>query len=216
MSKISILHPSYKRPKLGVSTMFNWLSRADNPQDIEYILCLHEKDHTVTEYASEMLKHDNLQNVKVIYSQEANMVKQVNLAAKESTGNLLINVSDDFDCPQSWDSLLLKELEGKEDYVVKTQDGIQKEIITLPILDRRYYERFNFIYAPEFSHFYGDQELREVGDILGKTIVLDLMFEHIHYIAGKAPKDEVNDKNNAHFEEDKKTYFKRKARKFDL
>lgn len=218
MPKISILHPSYKRPKLGVETMTKWLTRAKDPHEIEYILCLSEKDDTVADYLINMGSTTafNVLDVKVIYCPDANMVKQVNLAASVSSGNLLINVSDDFDCPENWDEKLLTALEGKEDYVVKTQDGIQRFIHTLPIMDRRFYQRFNYIYAPVFAHFYGDEALAEVGKKLGKTITLDLEFPHIHYIKGLAKMDEVNVKNNAYFEQDKKAYFELKKRNYDL
>lgn len=216
MPKISILHPSYKRPQLGVDTIQNWLNKATEPKEIEYILCLSNKDTTISEYLKNIEQKELTSKVKIFYCDDANMVKQVNLAASQSTGNLLVNVSDDFDCLNGWDLLLLSELEGKEDYIVKTQDGIQPEIITLPIMDRKYYDRFGYIYHPDYLHFYGDEELRVVGDKLGKTIVSNILFEHLHYIANKSKMDETNEKNNAHFNADKLTFARRKKQNFPI
>lgn len=211
---ITIIHPSYKRPELAVRAARNWLNKAKNPENIEYILCLATPDPTTNDYLKQF---ENLINsVDIIFYEEANMVKQVNYAATIATGNLLIDISDDFDCPQDWDEKLLQSLEGKEDYIVKTQDGIQKFIMTLPIMDSKYYERFGFIYHPDYNHMFGDEELACVGKLLNKTVTLDLLFPHLHYITGAMVKDETNIRNDGFYPIDKITFNKRKARNFDL
>lgn len=213
--KISILHPSFGRPGLALQTAKTWLDRAGNPNNIEYILCLCSQDPNVEQYADD-------KRIKKIYSSQANMVKQVNLAASQCTGDLLINVSDDFDCPSRWDELLLGAVRGKKDFVVRVDDGIRNagidsaNIIPLPIMDRTYYNRFHYIYHPSYNHFYGDEELCRVGRILGSKIEVPVMFNHIHYVAGKAVKDKVNLKNNKFHEGDKITFFERQERGYGL
>lgn len=205
--KISILHPSYGRPELAFKTAINWVSRCVNP--LEYIICLSWSDPWKNDYIKLFKKP-----FKMVFYDFGNMVRQVNYAAKNSTGDLLIATSDDFDCQQNWDEQLINQLKGKKDFIVKTVDGIQPDIITLPIMDRTYYERFNYIYHPEYNHFYGDEELYEVGKKLGRLINLPIKFDHVHYIAGKAKKDATNVKNSFHYAGDKATFQKRKAAAF--
>lgn len=213
---ISILHPSYGRPALALRTAERWLTRADNRLNIEYIMCLSFRDPKAIEYTKALAAYKHL-NLKVVNTDEANMVVQVNYAAVKSIGDLLINVSDDFDCPEHWDTLLLDALMDKEpDYVVKTQDGIQKFIITLPIMDRAWYERHGYVYHPHYKHFYGDQELAEEGARDGKTITLDLVFPHIHPVTGKVQEDDTNRKNNRYYTVDKITHKRRKQRNFPI
>lgn len=160
--------------------------------------------------------------VKIIYHPHANMVKQVNFAAQMSHGDLLINVSDDFDCPDDWDKLLIDGIAGRTDFAIKTDDGIKVEginsdnIIALPIMDRTYYNRFGYIYHPDYGHFYGDEENSNVADILGRKITLPIVFEHIHYTMGKAKEDATNKKNNKHFDRDRETFKMRKENNFGL
>jgi hypothetical protein len=180
--KISIIHPSRHRIKQALATREKWLLRADNP--VEYIFSFDSDDDTIPSY------------VGGLRSPNKTAIEAINAAALNATGNLFIVVSDDFDCPEHWDTLLLKEIGGEEDFVVKTQDGIQKTLITLPILDRKYYNRFGYIYHPDFLHMGSDVEFTAVAHMLGRVINSDLMFEHLHYTTGKSPKDAISEKND--------------------
>ena len=180
---ISLIHPSRHRIKQALATREKWLLRADGP--VEYIFSFDSDDDTIPAYIDGL----RLPNKTAI--------EAINNAAKIATGDLFIVVSDDFsDPPEHWDSLLLEEIGGEEDFVVKTQDGIQKTLITLPILDRKYYNRFGYIYHPDFDHMASDVEFTAVAHMLGRVINSDLMFEHLHYTTGKTPKDAINDKND--------------------
>ena len=209
---ISILHPSFGRPELARKCYDEWMGKATGTTDIEYILCLSTKDNT--EAYIDAFKGAKVQFIFLL--DDNGLVKQVNAAAKESKGDLLIAVSDDFGCEHGWDGHLLRALEGKEDYIVKTQDGLQPFIITLPIMDRVYYNRFGYIYHPDYRHMWGDTELADVGKILDKTITLDLHFPHRHYSTGQMKRDATNVQNDSHFNADGIVYQQRKARIFDI
>lgn len=210
---ISIIHPSYKRPELAAKCVKMWLDRCKDKSRVEYVLCLSEQDDVLS-YLEELNKVGI--GIECVVCPEANMVKQIAFAVKKAKGNILANVSDDFECPQDWDQLLLEALEGKEDYVVKTQDGIQPFIMTLPIMDRKYFDRFGYIFHPDYNHMYADNELADVGQILGRTITLDILFPHNHYSVGKMERDEVNNENDSFYGVDHQTYSRRKAINFDL
>lgn len=219
MIKISLLHPSWKRPALARKCYDEWMGKADNPKDIEYILCLSEKDAKKNEYFQSFnlnAPSGELIPISVHVMADNGLVKQANYASEKSHGNLLIAISDDFVCPDHWDTILLTALEGKSDYVVKTQDGLQPFIMTLPMMDRAFYNRLGYIYHPDYNHMYGDEELAMVGKMLNRTIVLPDYFRHEHYSTGKNPKDEVNAKNDSFMMIDKETYLRRKAANFDV
>lgn len=211
MPKISILHPSWQRPQLARQCYDEWMGKADNPDDIEYVLCLSAKDTFLDDYH---MMFANLPTCHVI--SDNGLVKQVNHAATYATGDLIIGVSDDFGCPYNWDTLLLNALRDKQDYIVKTQDGIQPFIITLPIMDRMYYDRFGYIYHPSYFHMYADQELADVGKKLNKTITLPIMFPHRHYTTGQMKKDATNVQNDSYYKQDEIIYNRRKAANFGL
>lgn len=210
--RISILHPSWKRPELALSCYNEWMGKAKSPQNIEYILCLAEKDPKLQQYLETFRETSALR----IIAHENGLVKQVNHAAKEASGDLFVAVSDDFSCPDNWDEILLNACEGKSDFAVKTQDGLQPFIMTLPIMDRAFYNRLGHIYHPDYNHMYGDEELAEVSKMLNRTIVLPDYFRHNHYSTGALPKDEVNARNDSFMLIDKETYMRHRLNNFDI
>lgn len=191
--KISVIHPSRNRPKEAFATACKWRDSADD--EFEYILSLDSDDNSSQDYLKLFYKFGPF--AKGCHNKNRSAIAAINNAAKIATGDLLIVVSDDFDCLDHWDTLLLKELEGKSHFIVKTQDGLQKTLITLPIMDRAYYNRFGYIYHPDYLHMHCDEEMTIVGHMLGKVITLDLLFPHNHYTTGKMEMDAINVKNNS-------------------
>jgi len=134
--------------------------------------------------------------IDVLIDDNKSAIEAINNAAKIATGDLFVVVSDDFECFPNWDVELLDALKDKSDFLVKTQDKIQKTLITLPVMDREYYNRFGYIYHPSYVHMYSDQEMTCVGHCLDKIITLPLTFSHKHYSVGGIQKDEISQRND--------------------
>lgn len=195
--KISIIHPSRNRPKEAFATAKNWLLKADNDlgADFRYILSLDIDDPSLNDYNT-LFENFGLYGLSIV-SKNRSAIDAINNAAKIATGDLLIVVSDDTDCPIGWDTLLLKELQGKSDFCAKVDDGLQPTLVTMPIMDRVYYERYGYIYENSYSHMFCDQELTAVAIMTGKYIKLPLTFNHLHYTTGHTPKDALNLRNDS-------------------
>jgi len=88
--------------------------------------------------------------------------------------------------------------------------------MTLPILDRVYYERFGYIYHPDYLHMFCDQEMTAVAHMLGKAVTLPLLFPHNHYSTGKFIMDIINLKNNATWIQGEKVFNRRKLSNFGI
>lgn len=196
--RISIIHPSRNRPEQAYNTAINWLNKAYYKANIQYILSLDEDEPLLKEYDKFFMNNmPGLVDTLGCVHKNKSAIEAINNACPHVNGDLLIVISDDFDCPLNWDRLLLEALEGKSDFLVKTQDGLQKTLITLPIMDREYYERFGYIYHPDYLHMHCDEEMTIVGHMLGRVITLDLLFHHNHYTTGKMAMDAINVKNNS-------------------
>ena len=137
---ISLIHPSRQRIDLCRHTIFKWLSKANDLDNIEYILSVDEDDPKLEEYKAMFDSFNFKVKKQLLVCNNKTAIQAINMGAQASSGDVLIVVSDDFDCEQNWDLNLLKEIEGKEDFILKTKDGIQEFIITIPIMDRKYYE----------------------------------------------------------------------------
>lgn len=167
---ISILHPSRGRAKQSFNTISKWLHLAST--EIELIVSIDNDDPQFNEYVQIY--------VNPFVSDSRSAVQAINNAAKVAKGDILMVVSDDTECFPDWDIALLKEVEGKTDWILKTQDGIQDWIITMPVMDRAYYNRFGYIYDPDFLHMFCDTWLTVQADISGRKITSNLKFPHLN------------------------------------
>jgi hypothetical protein len=198
MTKISILHPSRSRPQKSFEVLTKWVERSAT--EVEIIVSLDEDDPTRMQYNRPVTAG------RFIVGKNRSAVDAINRAAEAATGDIFIVVSDDTDCPNRWDEKLLQEVEGKTDWILKCQDGIQPWIITMPVMDRAYYNRFGYVYYPEFKHMFCDTFLTCVADLLDKKIVCDLMFPHLHYSTGKSVRDAINERADSTMKEGEKLF----------
>lgn len=219
---ISLLHPSRSRPDKAFETARKWLDNAGC--DVEYILSLDDDDDSdyhryfgKTIYGVySRLENETSKWVNMKRNPNSSAIDAINNAAKVSSGNILIVLSDDFDCPPLWGKKILDATQGKTDWILKTPDGIQKWIITMPIMDRAYYDRFGYVYYPDYLHMFCDTELSCVADLTGRKIEASIPFVHNHYSIGKTEKDAVSIKADATWAQGEKLFLERYKKNFDL
>lgn len=195
---ITLICPSRGRPEKSRETITKWVRYANDRDNIETFGSLDEDDPKLKEY-NEIFDH-------VLISKNRSCVDAINNAAGISKGNVLIVVSDDTDCFIGWDTALLGELEGKEDLLLKTDDGIQDYIVTMTVTDRKYFERDGYIYHPDFFHQFADTYLTCKADIRGRLIKSNLNFPHNHYSHVKETPDELHKRNDATWREGQNTF----------
>jgi glycosyltransferase involved in cell wall biosynthesis len=208
---ITVIHPSYGRPAQALQTANSFINLAKS--EFQYILCCSKGDPLLQEY-------NNLFDDFLI-CKEATCIAAMNLAAKYATGDLIVCISDDFECFPGWDEALKNEVKGKKDFVLQVDDGVRakgcdtRNIVSFPIMDKTYYSRYGFVYHPSYKHHYADEELFRVALATGKLIRSDLVFKHVHYING-ARKDLTYQKNSKHHEQGKQNFAAREKNGFDL
>lgn len=212
MKSISVIHPSRGRPEMAMKTIEKWLEHAD--MDIEYILAVDSED--AHWYIGFLYAHKLYDKVRLLASGSNTAIEAINFAAKEATGDLFLVVSDDFICPKYWCSKLLKHIGDRTDFVAKTRDGLQPTLITLPILDRVYYNRFGYVYFPGYGHMFSDQEMTAIGHMLGRVITLDMTFEHWHYSTGKNKRDAVSLRNDYTWQQGERLFNERLKSNFGI
>lgn len=219
MKKISIIHPSRKRPELAFETANKWLTHAVNP--LQYIISIDKDDPTAEDYINNFMPFSeqwlSRHTVAMRLSENKSSVEAINKGAEDTCNDLLIVVSDDFECFPGWDEWLLSKLEGQKDFIVKTTDTLQEWLITLPIMDRAYYNRFGYIYYPGYKHMFSDTEMTEVGHLLGRVIDLrdkEHAFLHRHPCGGFVQKDETYLRNDETWNQGEELFNERKKNNF--
>ena len=208
--KISIIHPSRNRVSRAVKAYELVMANAKSGADIQYILSIDTDDESRHEY---LKAFKNKCNVTVNHNKSA--IEAINNGASGTDGDILMVMSDDFDeMPLGWDNMILEATAGREFWVLKTFDKTQKWIITMPIMDRKFYKTFGYIYNPVYIHMFCDTELATICDMLDCVIVRnDIVFPHNHYTTGHE-KDAVNVRNDLSWKQGEEMYFKRLKENF--
>jgi hypothetical protein len=100
---------------------------------------------------------------------------------------------------------------------VFVDDGLGAKTMTLPIVDRAFYQRFGYLLFPEYCHLFCDNDLEEVSRRRGKLIdAKHLEFPHRHSNVEARPWDETYRKANGPWARDAHVFAKRQVRDFDL
>lgn len=220
MATISLLHPTRSRPNKSLSTCQKWLERSGH--DVELIVSIDSDDPDKELYyrlfsSSWLLNPNTEPSKKVIQNNNRSAVDAINRAAEVCTGDIMIVVSDDTDCNIGWDQEVLKAVDGKEDYLLRVEDGIQKWICTAPIMDRKYYNRFGYVYYPEYRHQFCDTEITHVAQLLGRLIrAPHIMFRHLHYCKGLSDRDALYIRSDATTNQGMEVYLRRFKECFGL
>jgi hypothetical protein len=112
----------------------------------------------------------------------------------------------------------MKEHYPDTDGVLWFNDGHQgNNLNTLCILGKKYYERFNYIYHPEYKSVWSDNEFMLVGNILKKQTYFDeVIIEHEHPDWGYGNRDVIHRINSQNESHDRNLFTTRKNNNFFL
>jgi hypothetical protein len=136
--------------------------------------------------------------------------------------DIILLASDDM-TPQveGYDQIIkdkMKEFYSDTDGILWFNDGFQGEKLnTLCVLGKKYYERFNYIYHPDYKSCWSDNEFMEVGKILKKQTYIDsVIIKHEHPDWGYGSRDQIHTNNINDYQYDLGVYNRRKDINFEL
>jgi hypothetical protein len=158
--------------------------------------------------------------VIVAYGTSMNKIHAVNrdIDVVAPDFDILCNHSDDmWFIKKGFDDLIREHME--HDMFLHFPDQAAKELLcTYSIMDFTYYRRFKYVYHPHYKSLWADNEAQDVAKILGRyKFVNENILEHRHPINGfKEVMDEQYRKTESLYNTDKRTYLKRRAKRFDL
>jgi hypothetical protein len=213
---ISLLHPSRGRPEKAHETAKKWIENAGSVR-LEYILSCDSNDHSLGLY--DELK--GAQNLRRIVNDNKSVVEATNHAAKVSNGEILIYLSDDFDCFPDWGKAVISEFENENrPLLIKVDDLLQPmhvPVLTIPIMNRSLYEKLGYFWHPEYKSMHVDVDLyHTVKGIGALKNCPNLKFEHQHVSVGKAQDDETYRRSSANWNQGLEVLNRRKKLKFPV
>lgn len=215
--KLRIKFPTRGRPEKFFNVLDKYVDFLDDKENYEIIVSCDNDD-------KKMNTHENIErlkkykNLKFYFGDNKSKIESIN-ANMDGDFDIVLLASDDM-IPQieGYDKIIrenMKKCYPDTDGVLWFFDGYRKDLNTLCILGKKYYDRFNYIYNKEYKSFWCDNEFTIVANILNKQTYFDLsIIKHDHPDIFGYEYDETYKKNN--IPDDELVYRKRILKNFDL
>lgn len=193
--KISLLHATRGRSSQAVSTRDTWLNAASNPSQVEHIFAVDLDDMASSEMAKQFTS---------VFSARKSCVLAWNMAARKATGEILVQLSDDWAPCVGWDEKLLVAIGDRDpladSFVAQPSDGSRNDdLLCMAILSRARLEQQGDLFFEGYESVFSDNEFSKRA--FADRIVIDarktLLFTHHHPSFGKGKMDSTYAHNNA-------------------
>jgi hypothetical protein len=167
-------------------------------------------------------RFETYDNVQVFYGNSKTKIQAINADMDGQEFDICLLASDDM-IPErvGYDVEIIRQMRLNHpdlDGVIWFSDGYQrKNLNTLTIVGKRYYDRFGYLYHPDYVSFYCDNEFMQVAFMLGKqTYVDDVIIRHQHPDNTREGIDMTYASNNQHVMRDHLVFNNRAQKLFGL
>jgi len=218
--KILIKFPTRNRKNKFFETLQKYYDFATDVSKIEFLITLDYDDESMNN--QEVIdKLKSYENLKFVFGKSNNKIHAVNRDIELDDWDIILLASDDMiPIEKGYDEQIRLNMNinyPNTDGILWFNDGNRKDLNTLCILGKKYYERFGYIYHPDYKSLWADNEFMIVGDLLKKQIFIDkVIIHHQHPDWGYGGKDNIHSLNSTHNIEDKTTFQNRKKINFNL
>jgi len=216
--KILIQFPTRERPDKFKKYLFRYMELLENKENYEFHISCDTDDLSMNNDKIKTLV-SFFSHVSIDFNKNYSKIQAYNAGVTERDWDIVIAASDDmWPLVNRYDNII-REVSKKHfpnfDGVLHFNDGRSgNKLNTLPIIGRKYYDRFGYIYYPGYKSFCCDNEADEISKELNKKIYIDqILIEH------RVPKlreaDQLRKRNHEYFQEDRNVYHNRKRRRLD-
>lgn len=161
-------------------------------------------------------------NLKYVYGDSKNKIHAVNRDMEEEKDfDIILVLSDDMHVVETgYDKIICDHFEKHApdtDGALWINDGYtEKRLNTIICIGRKRFERFGYLYFPEYRSLCADNEYTEENQKLGNYHYMERpLIIHLHPMnAGQSLMDALYRRNDAHFISDKKLFYYRKKNSF--
>lgn len=238
--------PTRGRPNKFVSVLDRYINFASGMRDVHYVISMDHDDPTMNNQNMighlQRLRERMEGRVHFIYGSSKSKIEACNANldyVRRLCPHVIMLASDDMiPIVSGYDDIICKDMATHfpdMDGVLHYNDGFsgQDRLITLSILGTKYFDRFKYIYHPEYKSVFSDDEFTQVARLLNKVIYKDrcliqhqwvgapyvaaqrgeLPIEHLHQM-----RDMLHERNESQvmYDHDKAVYERHKANNFGI
>jgi hypothetical protein len=220
--KLLVKFPTRNRKNKFFKVLRQYQNLCENLDNTYFLITLDNDDESMNPSDVEDI-FNTFKNVKVIYGTSNSKIHAVNRDIElVNDWDIVLLASDDMTPKvKGYDNIIrnkMKEFYSDTDGILWFNDGFQGEKLnTLCVLGKKYYERFNYIYHPDYKSCWSDNEFMEVGKILKKQTYIDsVIIKHEHPDWGYGNRDQIHTNNINDYQYDLGVYNRRKEINFEL
>ena len=221
--KLLIKFPTRNRPTKFLEVLDIYYENLNDIESTEFCISIDEDDLSMNN--EEILsKLYNYKNLSVFIGNSSTKIEACNSDIDDiEDWDIIILASDDM-IPKvkGYDDIIrenMKKYYPDTDGVLWFFDGNRRDLNTLCILGKKYYDRFGYIYHNGYKSFYCDDEFTKVSIKLNRqTFIEETIIKHEHpdIPEFRDQYDELYAKNNKYYQSDYNFFQLRKKNKFGL
>jgi hypothetical protein len=203
--KISLLHATRGRPEEPLKCRALWYEQANHPDRVEHLFAIDDDDEigkaALAEYSPLVVKTPGL-----------GCVGAWNLAAERSTGDILIQLSDDWLPVRGWDDLLEAKFAGlRKPKVLQISDGHRTDdLFCMAIINRKRLQQVGHFLPPAYTGIFSDDEFsyRAFEDgVVVPAREIQFVHDHPNYNPSKEMDETYMNQNKAEKHREAKAIF---------
>lgn len=185
MPFFSVVHAT-NRPYGWQAAYAQLIRQAADPSCFEFLLVYDEQDKDKFQLAYPIKG--------IAHPGEPCYVSAANYGCTKAMAPILMLSTDDMFCPRHWDKKLWDLFTSESNkHVAWVNDGVFPHIMTFQILTKTYFDRYGYVFKPEYGSMCGDHDFTQRA--LRDGVVMDvrdrkeLHWTHYHHRAGTRPLD---------------------------
>jgi len=221
---ILIVYPSRGRKERFFQALDACVNNIQDKNNYTILVKLDTDDEVMTqpEVVAKVLSYNN---IDISWGLSESKVHAINRNIPESGWDILVNLSDDqFFNIYGWDSMVRVEMQNNfpdgDGYLHFREKDSQHHLCVQTICDKKYYDRFGYIYHPEFKSLFCDNEQFLVAKILERYVYIPydlIVHKNPAYSEYGMDKDIMFlQQQEIGYTIDQQTFIRRQALNFDL
>lgn len=222
MQKILFKLPSRGRPERFFKALDSIIDNVRD-KDSYHVSCTLDTDDATMNNEDVISKIRTRKNVSIEWGLSTSKINAVNRNMPNIDWDILLVSSDDiyFDI-YGFDEMVRLEFNqhfpNGDGYVHFKEKDSGSALCVMTCCDKKYYDRFGYIYHPEYISLFADNEQFDVAKILGRYVYVPYeIMQHLNPAYGYLEKDEMfKYQQKIGWTKDQQTYNERKAKNFDL
>lgn len=183
--RILLKYPTRQRPAKFMENLDRYTSMSSGEHDIRIVVSMDEQDVAMNNPAIHRFLNRSGEwwSISYRYGESAGKIRAINRDIPDEPWDIVVSTADDMvPLEAGWDAGIVRDLyeafpdtDGAINY--NTDPRLDEKgfhtLITLPVIGRRLYDRFGYIYHPDYRSEWCDNEQTEVFETMGRLRHID-------------------------------------------